>query len=132
MHRKPLVYVVQCRVPNWTPQNKFGPSKVTPPTEDMWLRAKTTSWHHPIRIPRKKILIIYIYIYISTSTNLGSPSKVIFFFFPFLPHILQVFPINFVGNVPLKISSVNNIGSHKPTKKSQSQGEEYSKRIVVS
>jgi len=25
--------------------------------------------------------------------------------------------INFVGDMPLKISSVNNISSHKPTKK---------------
>ena len=37
--------------------------------------------------------------------------------FVFLPHILQVFLINFVGDVPSKISSANNIGSYKPTKK---------------
>ena len=42
MHRKPLVYAAQCRVPDWTPQNKFDSNRVTPPTEDMGLRAKTT------------------------------------------------------------------------------------------
>ena len=31
IHRKSLVYAAQCRVPGWTPQNKSGPSKVTPP-----------------------------------------------------------------------------------------------------
>ena len=40
MHRKPLVYLAQCRVPDWTPQNKSGPSKVTPPAEDTWSCAK--------------------------------------------------------------------------------------------
>ena len=41
MHRKPLVYVPQCQVPNRTPQNKSGSNRVTPPTKDTWLHAKT-------------------------------------------------------------------------------------------
>ena len=35
----------------------------------------------------------------------------------FFPHILQVFQINFVGDVPSEISGANNIGSRKPTEK---------------
>ena len=42
MHQKPLVYAAQCRALDCTPQNKFGPSKATPPVEDTLLRAKTT------------------------------------------------------------------------------------------
>ena len=41
IHRKSLVYADQCRIPSWTLQNKSGPSKVTPPMKDTWLRAKT-------------------------------------------------------------------------------------------
>ena len=40
MHWKSLVYVAQCQVLDWTPQNKSGPSKLTPLAEDTWLRAK--------------------------------------------------------------------------------------------
>ena len=42
IHWKPLIYAAQCRVPDWTPQNKSESSRVTPPTEDTWLCTKTT------------------------------------------------------------------------------------------
>ena len=50
MHRKPLVYSAQCRVPDWTPQNKSGPSKVTPPAEDTWSCAKNRPKKSIVRI----------------------------------------------------------------------------------
>ena len=47
MHRKPLVYAAQCRVLDWTSQNKSEPSKVTPPAKDTWLRAKNRPRQQP-------------------------------------------------------------------------------------
>ena len=40
IHKKPLVYAAQCRVPGWTLQNKSGLSKVTPLTKGTWLCTK--------------------------------------------------------------------------------------------
>ena len=47
VHRKPLVYAAQCRVPGLTLQNKSRPSKVTPPTKDTWLHVKNRPRHSP-------------------------------------------------------------------------------------
>ena len=54
IHRKPLVYAAQCRVPGWTPWNKSGFSKVTLTVGDMWLRAKNHPRHtlkHFVTLP---------------------------------------------------------------------------------
>ena len=55
MHRKPLVYADQCRVLDWTLQNKFGSSRVKPPVEDMWLRAKTAPDKYHTEIGNRKM-----------------------------------------------------------------------------
>ena len=44
MHQKPLVYAAQCRVSDWTPQNKFGFSRVKSSIEDTWPCTKNCPW----------------------------------------------------------------------------------------